>query len=901
MRIFILCCILFTSLSCYAQSTSTPISGQKKTDIPSFKWVRTIHEQTIRPYSEGLAAFFEAGKWGFEDAYGKIVIPPVYEEAGDFMYGVARVRKDGKWGVINKKGNVVFPCEYDSIEPFSDNTALAKKEDLSYYIYLDGRPILKLPQDIEFYSYSSGLAKVKQDGKYGYIDNRKGYFIVEPFYDEASDFYGEYAVVRKDGQSYVINKRGRKIKVDYPLTAENTVLSSEEGSGFIKQEENKYAFVKGNKASFTVYNYNYSKVNPFKEGLALVDAANVLKFITPEGLSSILLRDYDAAGSFSEGMAWVSSKGKYGFIDKEGNLVIDTIFSYTSDFKDGYAFVAYKGKKGIIKKTSPNEKFPFLKIEDVRLKDMNSNGKVETDERFQIEVTVKNTGNEALRNVGVTLSGKAGQASWFDYDRTMIVLNEIKAGGTAQATFIGVANSKLISEEILVNIKAEADNLLIAENTSIDFMASGINQCKPLLASYWVHTDDHTPLRKGKEALLEIEVTNDGTDMAKEVVLDLRWPSGISGKMGRISIGNVQPGDTKKVSTTFNIIDTVLNDKSYSIVATLTDYTKQHSDVKYMSFETGKMNYSVNLITGTISGYVPPTPQYAVNMLNVNNIGQTEPIKGNSQESIIGNKESTQSIESELLSGLTMLKAPDKNKYALIIGNEDYNSFKQETLYEPNVEFAVQDAKAFGEYAKNILGIPENNIILLTNATYSQMNFNVNKLARIAKLNPDKVELYVYYAGHGQVDANSKESYLIPVDVSTTSPTEGIKLEKMYATLSDSRAKRTLVFLDACYSGVGRGIVIQPKETPVKGNLVVMTASSATQRSMPYMEKEHGMFTYFLLKELKDKQGNITIEQLYQSVKSNVQTNSVWINNMEQTPELISGPGISNDWKQWQL
>lgn len=50
-----------------------------------------------------------------------------------------------------------------------------------------------------------------------------------------------------------------------------------------------------------------------------------------------------------------------------------------------------------------------------------------------------------------------------------------------------------------------------------------------------------------------------------------------------------------------------------------------------------------------------------------------------------------------------------------------------------------------------------------------------------------------------------------------------------------------------------------------------------------------------------DTKGDITIEDLYQDVKANVQSNSVWINDSEQTPELISGPGIDENWKSWKL
>lgn len=227
-------------------------------------------------------------------------------------------------------------------------------------------------------------------------------------------------------------------------------------------------------------------------------------------------------------------------------------------------------------------------------------------------------------------------------------------------------------------------------------------------------------------------------------------------------------------------------------------------------FETGKLNVAVNVLGGGSASYAMPA--YLAQAQSQTAVRQEELSATASDISA----SAINGQQSELLSGLTRIKDPDNNKFALVIGNEDYNSFKQQTLYEPNVDFAVSDAETFSEYAKNILGVPENNIILLKNATYSQMNFNINKISRIASLNPGQVELYVYYAGHGQVDGNSRETYLIPVDVSTTSPTEGIKLEKMYATLSESGAKRTMVFLDACYSGVGRGIVIQPKETPTR-------------------------------------------------------------------------------------
>jgi hypothetical protein len=80
-----------------------------------------------------------------------------------------------------------------------------------------------------------------------------------------------------------------------------------------------------------------------------------------------------------------------------------------------------------------------------------------------------------------------------------------------------------------------------------------------------------------------------------------------------------------------------------------------------------------------------------------------------------------------------------------------------------------------------------------------------------------------------------------------------------------------------------------------------MTATSSSQRSMPYHDKSHGLFTYFLLKTMKDHNGDISIGDLYNEVSATVKTKSIWINNMEQTPELISGPDIAAGWKEWKF
>ena len=70
----------------------------------------------------------------------------------------------------------------------------------------------------------------------------------------------------------------------------------------------------------------------------------------------------------------------------------------------------------------------------------------------------------------------------------------------------------------------------------------------------------------------------------------------------------------------------------------------------------------------------------------------------------------------------------NSEKYALIIGNEDYSSHQIDLNSKANVEFARNDATIFKEYAKNTVGIPEQNITFLLDATTGQINQAISKL-----------------------------------------------------------------------------------------------------------------------------------------------------------------------------
>lgn len=248
-------------------------------------------------------------------------------------------------------------------------------------------------------------------------------------------------------------------------------------------------------------------------------------------------------------------------------------------------------------------------------------------------------------------------------------------------------------------------------------------------------------------------------------------------------------------------------------------------------------------------------------------------------------------------------------RFALIFGNEDYSSHQVDLSSEINVDFARNDASAFKEYAINTLGIPEKNVIFLLDATTGQMNQGISKMNLILKNTQGNAEVFVYYAGHGLPDEQTKEAYLMPVDVSGKNASEGIKLKDMYTKLTEYPSKRITVFIDACFSGgarnqgllAARGVKVKAKEEVLDANLIVFTASSGEQSSLPFKEQNHGIFTYFLLKKLQESGGNVSYEELSKYLKENVSLQSVLVNDKEQSPQINISNSVANEWGNFRM
>lgn len=239
--------------------------------------------------------------------------------------------------------------------------------------------------------------------------------------------------------------------------------------------------------------------------------------------------------------------------------------------------------------------------------------------------------------------------------------------------------------------------------------------------------------------------------------------------------------------------------------------------------------------------------------------------------------------------------------YAFIVSEENYRNV------EP-VPYATNDGKIFKEYCTKTLGIPEANIIFLEDPTKTEFDLFLKNLKERAKRdkNPHNVKVVVYYAGHGVPDEKRHAAHLLLSDSFGNYAESGISLQHLYQELGEINASCVTVFLDACFSGqkrdggmifASRGVVIPSDDTDPVENMVVFAAAQNNESAYSYAEKQHGTFTYFLLKKLKETSGNVTFGELSQYLEDEV-TRTSSENNREQTPSVSSK---ALGWESWKL
>lgn len=276
------------------------------------------------------------GYFGFVGIDGRVVTDCIYENAGSFSNGRAKVFKNGKWGFIDTAGNEVIPLEYDYVENFSEGYALVFNgkikangwPDSGTYSFVDANGNVIYTATLErARGFKNGFAMIQKNGKCGFIDTN-GQAVIQPKWDDAYDFSDGLAAVKQGNKWGYIDSNGEVI-IPCSINAQ-FVGDFSEGFAYIMNTDRYYGFVDTNGVVVIPCKWKYAE--SFENGFASVrDASQKYGIISSNGTLSVpckwdeiarqgplyRVREYTSYNKQGIGIG-----GKYGLMDAHGTILL---------------------------------------------------------------------------------------------------------------------------------------------------------------------------------------------------------------------------------------------------------------------------------------------------------------------------------------------------------------------------------------------------------------------------------------------------------------------------------------------------------------------------------------------------------------------------------------------------
>jgi hypothetical protein len=530
--------------------------------------------------------------------------------------------------------------------------------------------------------------------------------------------------------------------------------------------------------------------------------------------------------------------------------------------------------------TKDPPKPPFLEIDpaSVKLIDNDGNYAINANEKATLTFTLINTGIGDGFGLKLNILETAGTPG-LSFEKSKL-LETLKVGDSQTIEIPIQGNMNTINGKAVFQLSVEEPNGFDSDPVVVELATFAFSSPNLVIADYALQSSGCNRIQKRRPFDVQVLVQNTGKGDSEQSSLKIKIPENMFClSNNEISdLGSIKSGETKTV--TFNLVTN--NDyisRSIPLKFEVTEHYKKYGESKEITLEINQEITTKELQIEAIAN------QTAISEITVATL--TSAVDKNIPEST----------------------KKYSNRFALIIGNENYTDYQLGLSSEMNVDFARNDAVVFRQYCEKVMGIEDKNIFFITDGTAGKMNQEISKVVALLKRIGSNAELFFYYAGHGLPDESTHIPYLIPVDVSAANLSSAIKLGDLYNKLSETGAGRITVFLDACFTGGGResgllaarSVKVKPKEDLFFGNLVVFSASSGDQSSLPDQTEKHGIFTYFLLKKLQDSNGIVSYGDLAIYLKREVSIESIRKNSKEQDPTVLVSPQIENIWESWML
>lgn len=322
---------------------------------------------------------------------------------------VLKVQKNGKYGLINLDGKEILPCEYDSISTLKGvkNSLIVKKEGKVGLVNTDGTIIV--PAEYSEISaitqdYKNGYIVKNESGKYGVIKS-DGQTALECKYDEIKHITengmyivkldGTWKVSLSDGTVYldgkvanatgmnngnvIVNDKSKygvlNIQTDLLIPSEYEFLSYVYEDKYIAKKDGKFGIINTNNEVVVEFKYADIAYNKDTDYIKAKNENNTFDYMTRDLTVKLTAGDETVLKGFisvknngetkyynykleeksnkdvytSNTLFITKSNGKYGFVNKDGKVVVEPIYDDATEQNDyGYVSVKKDGKWGAI-------------------------------------------------------------------------------------------------------------------------------------------------------------------------------------------------------------------------------------------------------------------------------------------------------------------------------------------------------------------------------------------------------------------------------------------------------------------------------------------------------------------------------------------------------------------------
>lgn len=283
-------------------------------------------------------------KLGLCDNNGTVIIEPLYKEirkiGEDYKNGYIVITDDNKYGLIDFDKKTILEAKYEEIKPIiCKDTYVVKDEGKLKVINNKAETLVENKFDDVKEIANNNLVFIKNK-KYGImgIDSE---IKVNPQYEEISYLFSDYYIAKNNGKYGVIDISGEK-RLDFNYTSLSYIKEAgiilAETDGDINTEilDNKFKLRLQGIISEIDTDKGYIRIR-------VNDKYKYYNFKFEEKKSSEVLTTNNL---------FLSKKdGKYGYINKDGNVVVDYIYEdATEQNKNGFVSVKKDGKWGALDK-----------------------------------------------------------------------------------------------------------------------------------------------------------------------------------------------------------------------------------------------------------------------------------------------------------------------------------------------------------------------------------------------------------------------------------------------------------------------------------------------------------------------------------------------------------------------